>query len=292
MRHLAPIWLLLLLAGCGAAPAPSAPRYFLVGPAGARDTQGVELKPGFGLLIGNERTERGVRLGRSKNGHWVPLDALQPATPSGFSGVALNGALDLAWTVDKGVPMFSAPSEKSTRRLLPRHALIRPLTDEPSAPGWLRVGKEWLRASDLAALRRPVTSPRPAVVGPTERWIDVDLASSTLVAYEGDRPVFATLVSAGIGRPGSPIATPPGVHRIFAKLPSSDMSNFGHTGVVPYDYEAVPNVQYFSGSVALHGALWHDRFGVPASHGCVNLAPADAERLFGFTADHSVVRVR
>jgi len=285
---------LLALAGCSEpkqSAAPTVARYYLVGPAGARDADGVELGPGFGLLITAERTDpdHGQRQGRSKNGRWVRLDALQAATPSGFTGAVLQGVVDVGWTVDKGVSAFVGPQEKSVRRLLPRHTLLRKLAADPNSPGWLSSGKEWFRAADV---RRAMVSTRPAVVGPTERWIDVDLASSTLVAYEGDRPVFATLVSAGIGRPGSPIATPPGVHRIFTKLPTSDMSNAGHTGVVPYAYEAVPHVQYFVGSMALHGALWHDHFGHPASHGCVNLAPADAARLYDFTANNTVVRVR
>ncbi len=42
-------------------------------------------------------------------------------------------------------------------------------------------------------------------------------------------------------------------------------------------------MQYFEDGYALHGAYWHDRFGVPKSHGCINLAPEDARRLFFFT---------
>jgi hypothetical protein len=53
--------------------------------------------------------------------------------------------------------------------------------------------------------------------------------------------------------------------------------------VVPYSYEDIPLVQYVTERVALHAALWHRRFGHPASHGCINLSPADAERLFAFT---------
>jgi hypothetical protein len=60
------------------------------------------------------------------------------------------------------------------------------------------------------------------------------------------------------------------------------MDNLEHTDVVPYSYEEVPFTQYI-GRVALHGAFWHDQFGVPRSHGCINLSPADAEWLFGFT---------
>ena len=62
------------------------------------------------------------------------------------------------------------------------------------------------------------------------------------------------------------------------------MDNLEHTDVVPYSYEDIPLVQYFTDRVALHAALWHQRFGHPASHGCINLAPADAERLFAFTS--------
>jgi lipoprotein-anchoring transpeptidase ErfK/SrfK len=138
-----------------------------------------------------------------------------------------------------------------------------------------------MRAEDL---RAPRPAPRPAGVGPTERWLDVELSSQTLVAYEGDRPVFATLVSTGIGGTGSPLATPPGVFRIRSKHRAASMDNLEHTGVVPYSYEDIPLVQYFTDRVALHAALWHQRFGHPASHGCINLAPADAERLFAFTA--------
>jgi lipoprotein-anchoring transpeptidase ErfK/SrfK len=51
-----------------------------------------------------------------------------------------------------------------------------------------------------------------------------------------------------------------------------------------YFLQDVPWIMYFSGDVALHGAYWHDRFGAPHSHGCVNLSPKDAQWLFNWTA--------
>ena len=129
----------------------------------------------------------------------------------------------------------------------------------------------------------PTVTARPAAVGPREAWIDVDLSSQTLVAYEGDEPRFATLVSTGIGGPGSPLATPTGVFRIRSKHEIVRMDNLEHTGVEPYAYD-VPLTQYFSEGKALHAALWHDQFGHPRSHGCINLSPEDARWLFGFTA--------
>jgi lipoprotein-anchoring transpeptidase ErfK/SrfK len=50
----------------------------------------------------------------------------------------------------------------------------------------------------------------------------------------------------------------------------------------PYSIEDVPWVMYFNASIALHGAFWHNQFGTPRSHGCVNLAPADAKQLFAW----------
>ena len=53
-----------------------------------------------------------------------------------------------------------------------------------------------------------------------------------------------------------------------------------------YRMEEVPWVQYFSKGFGLHGAFWHRGFGHVRSHGCINLAPMDAERLFQWTSPH------
>jgi lipoprotein-anchoring transpeptidase ErfK/SrfK len=140
----------------------------------------------------------------------------------------------------------------------------------------------WMLARDLA---RPSQAPVPAeVVAPGERWIDVDSLAQTLVAYEGSRPVYATLVSTGRGPAGGPSATPPGVHRVWVKIFSSDMANVQTQDNDPhYSMEDVPYEQFFDDAVALHGTYWHGDFGRPRSHGCVNLSPLDARWLFNFT---------
>ena len=134
---------------------------------------------------------------------------------------------------------------------------------------------------ESSALRVPTLAPRPNQAAPAAPWIDVDLTSQTLVAYLGDRPVFATLVSGGAGKPGSVFETPRGVHRIQLKLRAATMDNLEHSDVIPYSYD-VPFVQYI-GRYALHGVFWHDRFGAAASHGCINVSLQDAEWLFAFT---------
>ena len=125
------------------------------------------------------------------------------------------------------------------------------------------------RVAVVAKRRRPAAIPKGA------RWIHVDLKQQTLVAYEGDRPVRATLVSTG--KPGT--ATRAGLYRGISKVRLSDMR--GRTPE-PYVAEAVRHVQHFWLGQALHGAWWHDGFGAVRSHGCINLAPADARWLFAW----------
>ncbi|MBX3225920.1 MAG: L,D-transpeptidase [Labilithrix sp.] len=122
----------------------------------------------------------------------------------------------------------------------------------------------------------------PADVGEGEKWIDVDVTRQQLVAFEGRRPVFATLISSGRKNEGDPehnYATPPGVYRVREKHVTATMdADTAADG--PYSIEDVPWVMYFQGSYALHGAFWHDSFGNQRSHGCVNMSPDDARRLF------------
>ena len=49
-----------------------------------------------------------------------------------------------------------------------------------------------------------------------------------------------------------------------------------------YDTPDVPNVMYFTGDFAIHGAYWHNDFGQPASHGCVNVSVTDSQWLYNF----------
>jgi hypothetical protein len=141
-------------------------------------------------------------------------------------------------------------------------------------------GGFWVRVPELK-LAKPAI---PDDVGADEKWIDVDLTRQQLVAFEGRRPVFATLVSSGRRNPQDKehdFPTPPGVYRIREKHVTTTMDgDVASDG--PYSIEDVPWVMYFQGSYALHGAFWHDSFGNMRSHGCVNLSPEDARTLFGW----------
>jgi hypothetical protein len=116
------------------------------------------------------------------------------------------------------------------------------------------------------------------------KWIDIRLTTQVLVAYEGKKMVFATLISSGedgLADPEGSTASIRGIFRIHTKhvTITMDSEDVGEE----FELRDVPYVQYFKDGYALHGAYWHDGFGRPKSHGCINLAPEDARRLFFWT---------
>jgi hypothetical protein len=140
----------------------------------------------------------------------------------------------------------------------------------------------WMRDDNIVAMK---PGPAPADLKPGEKWIDVNLDNQSLVAYEGDKAVYATMVSTGRmddHEKEKDHRTPPGSFRIrekhIAATMDGDVASDG-----PYSIEDVPWIMYFNQSYALHGAFWHANFGHVQSHGCVNLAPDDARALFGWT---------
>jgi lipoprotein-anchoring transpeptidase ErfK/SrfK len=119
-----------------------------------------------------------------------------------------------------------------------------------------------------------------------ERHIYVDLTTQTLTAYQGDTLFLTASVSTGKWHP-----TPTGEFTIWEKLRSTRMS--GGTGNDFYDLPNVPYVMFFSGSgvpagdgFSLHGAYWHNNFGHPMSHGCVNMRTVDVQKLFDWVGDN------
>jgi lipoprotein-anchoring transpeptidase ErfK/SrfK len=116
---------------------------------------------------------------------------------------------------------------------------------------------------------------RPPEIPAGAQWIHVDLGEQVLIAYEGDTPLRATLVSSG--KPG--YEPPLGVFRVHKKYVSKTMA--GEDDVEgTYEVAQVPWILYYWGSFALHGAYWHDDFGTVRSHGCTNIPPYDAHWLF------------
>jgi lipoprotein-anchoring transpeptidase ErfK/SrfK len=125
----------------------------------------------------------------------------------------------------------------------------------------------------------------PSVAEGDRKWIDVSIRDQVLVAYEGRKAVYVTLVSTGLGGLTDPEKTPAtvrGTFMIHTKHVSATM-DADDDASDSFSLRDVPFVQYFHKGYALHGAYWHDEFGKVRSHGCVNLAPVDAAWLFEWT---------
>lgn len=107
------------------------------------------------------------------------------------------------------------------------------------------------------------------------KLITVDLGKQLLTAWESGRVVHQTKISSGLLL----APTVMGSFRIQTKVPSQDMKG-GSKAYGPYFLKNVPNIMYFYQGYAIHGAYWHNRFGRPASHGCVNTPLASADWLY------------
>lgn len=149
----------------------------------------------------------------------------------------------------------------------------------------------WTPAPTLAPTATPWPTPTTTRVVPGEpprytalgeKWIDIQLSTQTLTAYEGETPVLIALVSTGVAG----LSTPLGEHAIHSKVRSQAMSGPG------YYLPNVEYVSYFYKSYALHGTYWHNNFGHPMSHGCINMTNSDAQWIYDWAPLGTPVRVR
>lgn len=188
----------------------------------------------------------------------VSVAALPPLTPTEIPGVEETGVIlsIIAQTMTPTPTATNTPAATATP--IPPSATPTPVilpTDTPTPPP---------TEPPVTPVRQPASA--------TEKWIEVDLSDQTLIAWEGTKKVYDFLVSTGMA--GTPTVT--GEYHIYQKLVSTRMVGAG------YDLPNVPHTMYFYKGFALHGAYWHNNFGQPMSHGCVNLSLEDAETLFNW----------
>lgn len=242
------------------------------------------MNAGYYVTKGGEEVRKERRFLRTLRGAYARKYQLRQKESPEFRGQVLpRGEEDLPiYFVRRELPLMKRETEGSDVLLesgeQPERLSTHPFVDQ------VYIGNKVYYVDDQGLLMRGYAVgkayklKRPPGVKSDEHWVHIDLSEQTLVAYEGDRPVFATLVSTGKEAGMTPI----GVHRVQTKLVASSMRDQPQEDEA-YSIDDVPWTQYFSGSVALHGAFWHAGFGQVRSHGCVNLSPNDARWLFGFT---------
>ncbi len=121
----------------------------------------------------------------------------------------------------------------------------------------------------------------PEEVEADTRWIDVDLSEQTIYAYEGNTLIQSFLVSTGTS--AHPTVT--GQFHVYVKYRYTDMSGPG------YYLPDVPFTMYFYQGYGIHGTYWHNNFGTPMSHGCVNLRTDEAEWIYNWASVGTLVNI-
>ena len=201
--------------------------------------------------------------------------------------------IDLAPTADLALNAAALPTLQVS--VLPG-ATDAPAVEQQPAAEQAPVVQEANSQPGVISAEIVVDTPTPEYVAPTEvaaapvpvgvdtggeHWIDVDLSQQRVYAYAGDTVVNSFVVSTGTWQ--TPTVT--GKYKVWVKLRSAAMSGPG------YYLPDVPYIMYFYGSYGLHGTYWHNNFGTPMSHGCVNLTIPDAEWLYNFSSVGTVVNV-
>ncbi|MGQ9904720.1 MAG: L,D-transpeptidase [Anaerolineae bacterium] len=112
-----------------------------------------------------------------------------------------------------------------------------------------------------------------------DKRIEVDLKTQTITALEHGEPVLTSKVASGYGS----FFTPKGTHKVLYKYPTARM--IGGSGSDAYDLPGVafPTFITWSG-IAIHGTYWHNDYGRPRSHGCLNVPSPIARWFWRWTA--------
>ncbi len=215
---------------------------------------------------------------RVNDGQYVYKDDLILVNASKFTGVEVlrQPVRPFGWFVAESRPSAEPGGEPSMAfERLPRYTFFQVYAAAEDDEGWIwyNIGSgRWLKQTFASVVD---VTPRPIGIGPDDFWVQVDLYEQNVSAYEGDRMVYATLVSSGLNR----WATNEGQFHVWDRWLTTPMD--GAQGKIDYyDIEEVPYTMFFDEGIALHGAYWHDRFGYKHSHGCVNMPPRDAEWVF------------
>ncbi|MBN1146816.1 MAG: L,D-transpeptidase family protein [Anaerolineales bacterium] len=206
--------------------------------------------------------------------------------------------------LDKGEPSSNSWVEAKMEEGLPirvyyaQNFWVDQIRIDSSGRKFYRVNPNYYGGVDMlwaaAEAFRPITNSEIAPINPdvADKSIQVDVTRQALSCFEGGVEVYHCRVSTGAkfdmyGNVVDKWATPVGVHRVTRKYISLQMSG-GTTGA-GYDLPGIGWTCIFAtGGVAIHSTFWHNNYGDPVSHGCVNCTPEDARWIFRWTAPNVV----
>lgn len=225
---------------------------------------------------------------------YIPANKVQPVQfnpQEPDEGISRQGSL-----AEISVPFASAHYQPNpTSQSLYRYYYgsvhwVNKLIYDRLGRAWYRVkddkypdSERWVLASRMRIIPAEELAPLSPDLPPEEKFILVNLSEQTVTAFEAGEAVFETVISSGDVSANPNYQTPTGTFWVGFKRPSQHMLPWDQT-FGDYDLPGVPWVCYFSLQAhAFHGAFWHNGFGTPRSHGCVNLRPEDARWIYRWT---------
>lgn len=238
------------------------------------------LGPGFTYITVNSTQADWTQIADAQ---WVPSNVLtDDVLISRYSGVFLPDdplPYPMAWTMRHLNPATAPGGEPwPDNPFLYRYTRVNLYTSvEMDGKRWYQIGaNQWVHQFDVAKIT-PIARPEGV---DTHKWVGVDLYEQTLIAYEGDKPVFSTLIASGLKE----WPTNEGLFHVYLRYERTTMSGAQQQEDF-YFLQEVPWTMYFDDDIALHGTYWHDGFGYRHSHGCVNMSITDAKWLYDWSAD-------
>jgi hypothetical protein len=140
----------------------------------------------------------------------------------------------------------------------------------------------YAKAAGFRAIPSEELLPLSPHIPPEQKRIEVDLDRQWATCFEGEQVVFVAKVSSGILLDNGSYWTPEGVFSTFYKRPSRHMVAGNRAS--GYDLPGVPWVSYITDyGISFHGTYWHNAFGVPRSHGCINMTSEAARFIYRWT---------
>ncbi len=211
---------------------------------------------------------------------YIPKPTYTPQLPSGQT--ASDDATPVPTSMVDVIPSdlpTDVPTDMPTQPAIPAPVdTLVPTIDPTLSSNGLTL--EYVQDTPTSDVPTDAAQPGPNVSG-GEHWIDVNLTQQKVYAYEGNTVVNTFIVSTGTWQ----FPTVTGQYHIYVKLRYTDMAGPG------YYLPNVPYTMYFYEGYGLHGTYWHHNFGVPMSHGCVNLATPDAAWLYNWASVGTLVNI-
>ncbi|HTM43831.1 MAG TPA: L,D-transpeptidase [Polyangiaceae bacterium] len=233
-----------------------------------------------------DEEKKPLHLAMMTDGRFIDTNELEAARLSEFKGITLDEAqsLPVAFVVKRGVNAWQLdkddPRKAQDLSFHYKVALDGKSRTVQKERFWAIPGGKWIRQKDVTVIQS--RSDFPDFVQDGTHWVDISVLAGTAVMYEGKRPVYATLVSVGEDRMGDPNAAAATIRGDFPitfkhiTAVGTDARRFAD-GVEMHD---VPWALELSSGQWLHGAYWHDRFGLGHGPGNIQFSPYDAAHLW------------